>query len=496
MGFPHNTPAPGNYADWATAIPSLAAAAALDTRDYNLTGVGTPEKVGAAGVTANLFAVLGVAPTLGRAILAAEDVPDGERVAVIGHALWVRRFGGDPAVVGRTILLDGQKYTVIGVMPPRFSFPFRDVEVWVPMGFTRSDLTNRGGHYLWVVGRMAPAATVTSLNAQLAALATRRAREFPDTNRNVGMFAVPLLQDYIGDLGTALAVLLGAVGLVLLITCANLANLLLSKATGRSREMAVRTALGAGSGRLVRQMLAENILLSLLGGVAGLVVAAAALGVLRTLVPEALQDISVVRLDWRVMTFALLLATGTGVLVGLVPARQVRRTDVALALKQGAPASVGGRRSARSVLVVAEIAGAMVLVVCAALMIESFATLRDVDLGFRTEHLLTGTTAAAADGLRRVSTSDGLCGPRPGRSARVAWRADGGVHQCASAGLERRHDGLLARGKRSAGSCLVLRRQQQSRVSRVHGDDAHDAATGSLRERSGLFCGAAGRGRQ
>ncbi len=389
IGFPHNTPAPGNYSDWTTAVPSLAGAAALDIRDYNLTGSGTPEKVGAAGVTANLFAVLGVAPTLGRAILPGEDVPGGERVAVLGHALWLRRFGGDPSVVGRPVLLNGEKYTVVGVMPPRFSFPFRDVEVWVPMGFTRDELANRGGHYLWVVGRMRPGSTLSGLNAELSALATRRAREFPETNRNVGMFAVPLLQDYIGDLGTALAVLLCAVGVVLLITCANLANLLLSKAAGRAREMAVRTALGAGSGRLVRQMLVENVLLSVLGGVAGLLVAAAALGVLRTLVPDALQDISVVRLDWRVMAFALLLAAVTGVIVGLVPARQVRRTDVALALKQGAPASVGGRRPARSVLVVAEIAGAMVLVVCAALMIESFASLRNVDLGFRTEHLLT-----------------------------------------------------------------------------------------------------------
>ena len=414
IGFPHNTPAPGNYADWTTAVTSLSGAAALDIRDYNLTGVGTPEKVGAAGVTSNLFTVLGVAPALGRAILPAEDVPGGERVAVIGQALWMRRFGSDTAVIGRPMLLNGEKYTIVGVMPPRFSFPFRDIEVWVPMGFTREDLANRGGHYLWVVGRMTSAATLTGLNAELATLAARRAKDFPETNRGVGMFAVPLLQDYIGDLGTALAVLLGAVGVVLLITCANLANLLLSKATGRAREMAVRTALGAGTGRLVRQMLVENVLLALLGGAAGLLVAAAALGVLRTLVPEALQDISVVQLDWRVMTFALLLAAGTGVLVGLVPARQVRRTDVALALKQGAPASVGGRHPARSILVVAEIAGAMVLVVCAALMIESFSTLRSVDLGFRGDHLLTVRLplpqTAYAEFERRTAFADRVLG--------------------------------------------------------------------------------------
>ena len=257
------------------------------------------------------------------------------------------------------------------------------------MAFTGEQLANRGGHYLWVVGRLAPTRTLAELNAELATLATRLARESPDTNRGVGMFAISLLDDYVGDLGTALVVLLCAVAVVLLITAANLANLLLARGAGRTREMAVRAAIGAGRGRLVRQIIVENLVLSILGAMGGVLVAAASFGVLGTLVPDALQDISVLRLDWRVLGFAVLVAVATGVFVGLVPARQLARTDLVIALKQAAPARARRRHPLRHILVVVEIAGAMVLVVGAALMIQSFATLRAVDPGFQSEHLLT-----------------------------------------------------------------------------------------------------------
>ncbi len=390
IGFPKNTPAPGNYSDW-TRLQSLGSVAALDLRDYNLTGVGTPEKIGAAGATGNLFSVLGVRPVFGRTFSTAEDARGARaRVAIISHALWTRRFGADPGIVGRDVPLNGEPHTIIGVMPPRFSFPFREVEIWVPMAFTGEQLANRGGHYLWVVGRLAPTRTLAELNAELATLATRLARESPDTNRGVGMFAIPLLDDYVGDLGTALVVLLCAVAVVLLITAANLANLLLARGAGRTREMAVRAAIGAGRGRLVRQIIVENLVLSILGAMGGVLVAAASFGVLGTLVPDALQDISVLRLDWRVLGFAVLVAVATGVFVGLVPARQLARTDLVIALKQAAPARArAGRHPLRHILVVVEIAGAMVLVVGATLMIQSFATLRAVDPGFQSEHLLT-----------------------------------------------------------------------------------------------------------
>ena len=410
FGFPKNTPAPGNYADW-TRLSALSGTAALDIRDYNLTGDGRPEKIGAAGATANFFQIMGVSPALGRAFTAKEDAPGAPaRIAVIGHGLWIRRFGGDRNILGRSVLLNGQQYSIVGVMPPRFSYPFREIEVWVPIGFSGEDLTNRGSHYLWVVGRLAPGRTLADLNAELRALANRLAHDSPQTNTHVGMYAVSLLDDYVGDLGTALVVLLAAVGVVLVITAANLANLLLARATGRSREMAVRAAIGAGGGRIVRQMVVENLVLAVLGALAGLVVAWASFGVLGTLVPENLRDVSVLRIDWRVMGFAMLVAVATGIVVGLVPARQVTRTDLVSALKQATAASRGARHPLRSALVITEIAGAMVLVVGAALMIESFAALQRVNLGFQADQLLTlrtplpsGTYDAFA---RRVSFAE------------------------------------------------------------------------------------------
>jgi putative ABC transport system permease protein len=410
FGFPKNTPAPGNYADW-THVSALSGAAALDTRDFNLTGDGRPEKVGGAGATATFFQVMGVSPALGRAFTAAEDAPGTPaRVAVIGHGLWIRRFGGDRNILGRSVLMNGQQYSIVGVMPPRFAYPFREIEIWVPIGFTGEELSNRGGHYLWVVGRLAPGRTVADLNAELRTLANRLAHDFPQTNDHIGMYAVSLLDDYVGDLGTALIVLLAAVGVVLVITAANLANLLLARATGRTREMAVRAAIGAGGGRIVRQMIVENLVLAVLGALAGLVVAWAGFGVLGTLVPENLRDVSVLRIGWRVMGFALLVAVVTGVIVGLVPARQVTRTDLVSALKQATAGSRGARHPLRSALVVTEIAGAMILVVAAGLMIESFAALQRVNLGFRADQLLTLRTplpqGAYDDFARRVSFAE------------------------------------------------------------------------------------------
>jgi predicted permease len=389
FGFPRNTPAPGNYTDW-TRLTSLSGVAALDTRDYNLTGDGTPEKVGAAGATASLFKVLGVAPAMGRAFTAAEDARGAPaRVAVIGHGLWMRRFGGDPGAIGRGVLLNGQRYTIVGVMPPGFSYPFRGIEIWVPIGFKSEDLTDRGSHYLWVVGRLAPGRSLGQLNAEMSALANRRAHEFPRTNDKIGMFAVSLLDDYVGDLGIALVILLAAVGVVLVITAANLANLLLARAAGRTREIAVRAAIGAGRGRIVRQLVVENVVLALVGGLMGLLVAAASFGVLGTLVPENLRDVSVLRIDWRVMGFALLVAVATGIVVGVIPARQVTRTDLVSALKQATAASRGAKHPMRSALVIIEIAGAMILVVAATLMIQSFGALQRVNLGFQSNELLT-----------------------------------------------------------------------------------------------------------
>jgi putative ABC transport system permease protein len=393
IGFPRNTPAPANYADWKAQNQVFEDMAALNWRVYNLTDEGEPEKVEAQGVTANFFTLLGVKPELGRVFTQDEDKPDGNKVALLSYGLWRRRFGGDPGLIGKEILLDGQKHTVIGVAPPGFQFLSKETSLWVPMAFSPQELANRGGHYLTVVARMKPGVGLRQANADIAAIMQRINRDNPQSwsGFELGSIVVSLREQLAGDVRPALIVLLVAVGFVLLIACANIANLLLSRGSARYREIAVRAALGAGRNRIVRQLLTESVLLAVAGGVSGLFLAWLSFSFLKQIIPVAMALNAGIRIDAKVFAFTLLLSLLTGIIFGLAPALQAAKVDLNEALKQsGGRGGTGvGHRRLRNTLVVIEIALALVLLVGAGLLIQAFLRLRSLDIGVNSENALT-----------------------------------------------------------------------------------------------------------
>ncbi|HEU0180069.1 MAG TPA: ABC transporter permease [Blastocatellia bacterium] len=391
IGFPRNTPAPANYADWKAQNQVFEDMAALNYRAYNLTDDGEPEKIDAQAVTANFFPLLGVKPVLGRAFTREEDKPDGNKAALISYGLWQRRFGGDPALVGKEILLNDRKHTVIGVMPPGFQFLSKETSLWVPMAFSPQELTNRGSHYLTVVARMKPEVKLQQARADIAAITQRINRDHPTPGFELGSVVISLREQLAGDVRPALIVLLVAVGFVLLIACANIANLLLSRGSSRYREIAVRSALGAGRNRIVRQLLTESLLLAVAGGVFGLLFAWLSFSFLKQIIPNAMELNAGVRIDAKVFSFTLLLSLLTGIIFGLAPALQAAKVDLNEALKQGggrAGMSAGHRRL-RSALVVIEVALALILLVGAGLLIRAFLRLRALDIGVKSENVLT-----------------------------------------------------------------------------------------------------------
>ncbi len=362
---------------------------------FGLSGGGEPERVTGAYASTNLFAALGAEPLLGRGFAAGEDQPGRGGVVVLGHGLWRRRFGADPAVVGRTVTLDGQPRTVVGVMPAEFRFPSAETELWVPVSLDPAPhavgaLWGMGGFQ--AVGRLAPGATPRQALAELGALARAMRAEnplwTPPEPYRADAAVVPLRDAVVGEVRPTLLVLLAAVGFVLLIACANVANLLLARGLGRGREMALRSALGAGRGRLVRQLLTESLVLALAGGAAGLLLATWGLRWLVAALPADTPRLAEVALDGRVTALALGATLLTGVAAGLFPAWRVTRSELQGPLREGAGAG-GGRRRLSGVLVAAEIGLAMVLVVGAGLLIRSVRALVAVDPGFRTERVVS-----------------------------------------------------------------------------------------------------------
>jgi putative ABC transport system permease protein len=377
---------------------SLEAIAAFCGDSFNLTGSDEPEEIQGVRISAASFQVLGVPPLLGRAFRAEEDQRGAANVVLLSHRLWQRRFGGDPGIVGQALMLNGLSYTVIGVMPAAFRFPFDEAEMWTPKVFDYSRLTAEqvrlGAGYLNAVARLKPGASLEQARAEMNAFSQHYQQQNPtltDSDPNANMRVVLLQDQVVQDIRPALLVLFAAVGFVLLIACANVANLLLARAAARQKEIAIRTALGARRGRIVRQLLTESIMLSVTGGALGLLLANWGVKLLLAASADIIPRTREISMDSRVLGFSLLISVMTGLIFGLAPTLKASKPDLHEALKEGSRGSTEGirRNRLRSLLVIAEVALSLVLLIGAGLLMQSFVRLQHVNLGFNPQRLLT-----------------------------------------------------------------------------------------------------------
>jgi putative ABC transport system permease protein len=388
----------GDYADFHREAKSFSAMGAYAeiSQGFNLTGVGEPERIQASVATSDLFSMLGVRAVVGRTFLPDEDKPGGGAVMVLSHRYWERRFAADPTIVGREVSLDGQRFRIVGVLPDTFQI-LRSMDLWLPIHSYQGSLDDHIHHGIVPVARLRPGITAAQAGAEIETLNRQETVAFPDSHKNWGTLVRAMEDPSASKLRATLLVLFAAVGLVLLIACANIANLLLARNAAREREMALRTALGAEPGRLVRQLLTESMLISLFGGGTGLLLAAGGIRALGALAPAELSIIQQTRIDLHVLAFTVGVCVAAGVVCGLLPALGARVRDLNNILKQGSKGA-GAPRSHRvhNALVVAEIALALVPLTGAGLLLQSFRHLLEVAPGFRTEHILSLQITQAA----------------------------------------------------------------------------------------------------
>ena len=384
-----NSVSPGVFLDWKRQSVTFDSIAAYNNADMNLTGNGEPERLNGLRMSANGLNLLRARTLLGRTFAPDEDQPGQDKVVVLTHRLWQRRFSGETNAIGRTIRLNEETYTIIGVLPPDF-LPFADREFVIPYVFEAEWVNKRDGHWLRVLGRVKPSVTIEQGHAELNAISERSRVLYPAWKKDWGATVVPMHEQITGSMKPTLFVLLGAVGCVLLIACANVANLLLAKAVARQNEMAIRSALGASRWRVIRQLLAESVLLFLLGGMLGVVLAFWSVGALRQVSAVTLPRAEEIGLDIHVLGFALFVSLATGIAFGLAPAAQALKPDLNANLKEGGRGSAGGvRNRVRGGLIVSEVALALMLLVGAGLLLNSFLRLSKVSPGFDPQQVLT-----------------------------------------------------------------------------------------------------------